>query len=68
MRNKVRWWQYLIAIFLVFVFLLPVVYIIATSFKPYSEIFTAQPKFFPTIYTFENYIQAYERRTFFRFI
>ena len=66
--RKASIWQYAIAIFLVFVFLVPVVYIISSSFKPINELFTANPTFFPKKFTFDNYSKAFARGDFLTYI
>lgn len=60
--------QYIIAGILVLVFLIPVVYIISSSFKPLNELFSSEPTFFPRTFTFDNYIKATDRGDFIRYI
>ncbi len=57
-----------IAFLVVLVFLVPVVYIIASSFKNSTELFTSDPTFFPKFWTIENYVEALKRGNFFLFI
>ncbi len=58
----------IIAFFVVFIFLVPVVYIIASSFKNAQELFTSDPTFLPKVWTLENYIEAFKRGNFFLYI
>lgn len=67
MRQK-RMSNYVIALLLVLVFLLPVIYILASSFKTLNELFSSSPTFFPRIWTIENYIEAFQRGNFFIYI
>lgn len=53
---------------LVLVFLIPVIYIIASSFKPMNELFSPYPTFFPRNWTLENYTNALSRGNFARYI
>lgn len=53
---------------LVLVFLIPVIYIIASSFKPVNELFSQYPTFFPRNWTLENYTKALSRGDFGRYI
>jgi alpha-1,4-digalacturonate transport system permease protein len=55
--------QYIIAIILIFVFLVPVVYIISSSFKPLNELFSASPTFFPKSFTFDNFAKAFSKNS-----
>lgn len=66
--RKARWYHYIIAIFVLLVFLTPVIYIISSSFKPVNELFTATPTFFPRKFTFDNYIKAFNRGDFLTYI
>jgi len=59
---------YIIAIILTLIFLLPVLYIIGSSFKPMNELFSAVPTFFPRKFTFDNYVKAIERGNFLIYI
>ena len=67
MKNKLTF-QYIIASLIVVVFLIPVLYIILSSFKTSNELFTATPTFFPKLFTFENYVYALSRGDFTRYI
>lgn len=60
--------NYIIASLLILVFLTPVVYIIASSFKNINELFSPEPTFFPVDWTFENYVKALSRGDFARYI
>lgn len=62
--RKVRKTHYIFASILVLIFLVPVVYIIASSFKPINELFTSTPTFFPRNFTFDNYVNAFSRGNF----
>lgn len=68
MNKKATWYQYVIAVFVLLVFLLPVLYIISSSFKPVNELFSATPTFFPKEFTFDNYLKAFGQGNFFRYI
>lgn len=59
---------HVIASVLVLLFLIPVIYIISSSFKPINELFTASPTFFPRVFTMASYIEALERGNFLRYI
>jgi len=67
MKNKLTA-QYILAFLIVLVFLIPVIYVIASSFKPVSELFVASPTFFPKNFTIENYVNALKRGNFARYI
>lgn len=58
----------IIAFIIVFIFLVPVIYIIASSFKSSTELFTSDPTFFPREWTISNYVEALARGNFLRFI
>lgn len=60
--------QYSIAFVLVLVFLVPVIYIIVSSFKPINELFSTNPSFFPNQWTGDNYVEALARGDFSRYI
>jgi len=59
---------YFIASLLVLLFLSPVIYIIASSFKPMNELFSSSPTFFPRVFTLDNYIKAIKRGNFLLYI
>jgi len=67
MKNK-NIVQYIIAGILVIIFLLPVVYIISSSFKPLNELFSSTPTFFPREFTLDSYRKAVERGDFLLYI
>ncbi len=67
MKNK-QIFLYFIAVLLTLIFLVPVIYIIASSFKPMNELFSANPTFFPREFTLDNYIKAIKRGNFLRYI
>ena len=58
----------IIAFFIVIIFLVPVLYIIASSFKSSVELFSSDPSFFPKEWTITNYVEALARGNFLRFI
>jgi alpha-1,4-digalacturonate transport system permease protein len=60
--------NYIIAFLLVLVFLVPVIYIILSSFKPINELFSAAPTFFPRAWTFSSYTEALDRGNFLLYI
>lgn len=60
--------QYTIASILVLVFLIPVLYIIFSSFKPINELFSTNPTFFPNQWTTNNYVEALQGGNFGRYI
>lgn len=60
--------NYFLAGVLVLVFLLPVLYIISSSFKPLNELFSSTPTFFPKVFTFSNYVKALDRGDFLIYI
>ena len=60
--------NYTIASFLVLLFLVPVIYIISSSFKPMNELFTTTPSFFPKNWTISNYKGALATGDFPRYI
>jgi len=60
--------KYLIAFVLVLLFFVPVLYIIASSFKDINELFSSTPSFFPKNFTIDIYIDALERGDFLRYI
>jgi alpha-1,4-digalacturonate transport system permease protein len=66
--KKAKIWQYILAFFLVLLFLVPVVYIISSSFKPINELFSASPTFFPKRFTFDNFTAALARGNFLIYI
>lgn len=60
--------QYTLAGLLVLLFLVPVIYIILSSFKPMNELFSTKPTFFPNQWTTDNYIDALSKGNFTRYI
>ena len=62
--KKARWYGYVIAILFALIFLLPVVYIILSSFKPMDELFSTSPTFFPRNWTLDNFTNALNRGNF----
>jgi alpha-1,4-digalacturonate transport system permease protein len=55
---------YAVALFFSIFFLLPVVYIILNAFKTSAELYTAEPTFFPKVWTLENFVDAIRRGSF----
>lgn len=68
MRKRATLGNYVTAILLVGLFIVPAVYIIFSSFKPMSELFSTTPSFFPKTWTLENYQIALDRGNFTRYI
>lgn len=60
--------NYIIAFLLVLLFLVPVIYILLSSFKPLNELFSSTPNFFPRLWTFDSYIEALDRGNFLLYI
>lgn len=52
--------RYLILLFFVFIFLFPVIWILLSSFKTQSELFTYPLTFLPEQFTVNNYIEAFD--------
>lgn len=68
MNRKARIWDYILGIVLVLLFLVPVVYIISSSFKPLNELVTPNLTFFPSEFTFYGYTSVFEQVDFLRVI
>jgi alpha-1,4-digalacturonate transport system permease protein len=66
--KKGVWTSYLIAALLVVVFLIPVLYILLSAFKPMNELFTNTPAFFPKKWTFDNFRGALATGDFTKYI
>lgn len=62
--KKASFTNYLIATVLVLIFLVPVIYVISSSFKPLNELFSANPSFFPQTFTLDNFRNALSRGSF----
>lgn len=60
--------NYIFASLLVLLFLVPVIYIIASSFKSMNELYTTLPTFFPKKWTVSNYTEAWDKGDFPRYI
>ena len=60
--------SYVIAFIFLAIFLIPVFYIVFSSFKPSSELTSATQTFFPRDWTFSNFTRAFERGNFVLFI
>jgi len=59
--------MYVLLLLLTFVFLIPVIWVIASSFKPPGELFSWPPTLFGQNPTINNYVQALQRGDFVRF-
>ena len=57
-RKKRRWAITTVAIVFSVVWIFPVYWMVNTSLKPISDVMSATPLFFPTHWTFTNYIDA----------
>ena len=68
MKRKAGVFSYIGAIFFMLFFLLPVFYIIFSSFKEPNDLFSATPTFFPRTFTFQNFVNAFERGDFLTYI
>ncbi|MFW6284808.1 MAG: carbohydrate ABC transporter permease, partial [Bacillota bacterium] len=66
MRKNATIPQHLIAVFLLLVFLFPVLYIIFSAFKPNSELFSSSFSFFPRNWTLDNFREAWQSGNFSR--
>ncbi len=66
--KKARFYHYIIAVVVLFIFLFPVIYIISSSFKPMNELFSSKPTIFPINWTLINYINALEKGDYTRYI
>jgi alpha-1,4-digalacturonate transport system permease protein len=66
--NKFTVFLYVVAIFFVMIFLLPVLYIIMNSFKSSAELFSGGVSFFPKEWTLDGYIDAIGQGDFGRYI
>ena len=60
--------SYVIAFIFLAIFLIPVFYVVFSSFKPSSELTSATQTFFPRNWTFSNFTRAFERGNFALFI
>jgi alpha-1,4-digalacturonate transport system permease protein len=66
--KKAQIYHYILAIILIVFFLGPVIYIIFSSFKPSSELFSASPTFFPRSFTLDSYVEAFKKGNFLTYI
>lgn len=55
---------YLILIVFTLIYLIPILWMAVSSFKPDAELFVYPPKLFPSHFSFENYIDAWNRGDF----
>lgn len=55
---------YLILIVFTLIYLIPILWMAVSSFKPDAELFAYPPKLFPSHFSFENYIDAWNRGDF----
>ncbi len=60
--------KYTLAVVFVVIFLLPVIYIILSAFKPSFELYNPNPTFFPRQWTLSNFIEALNKGDFVRYI
>ncbi|MCS7215468.1 MAG: carbohydrate ABC transporter permease [Dictyoglomaceae bacterium] len=63
-RNLVR----LILIFITFIYILPFIWMLSTSFKADRELYLFPPKWFPWPLVWENYNKALQRFPFFKYL
>lgn len=66
--KKAKFIHYIIATFVMMIFLLPVLYIILSSFKNINELFSPTPTFFPKTFTLINYIKVIQSGDYLRYI
>jgi len=59
--KKSNWWVHLLLIISSFFAVFPVLWILSTSFKPKSEVFSTELHFIPVTFTLENYIHVLTR-------
>ncbi|HEX4401288.1 MAG TPA: carbohydrate ABC transporter permease [Galbitalea sp.] len=57
-RKKRRWVISTVAIVFSVIWIFPVYWMVNTSLKPISDVMTSIPQFFPTHWTFTNYVDA----------
>lgn len=55
---------YLILIVFTMIYLIPILWMVVCSFKPDAELFVYPPKLFPTRFSLENYLDAWNRGDF----
>jgi alpha-1,4-digalacturonate transport system permease protein len=58
----------IIASLIVFLFLIPVIYTVSSSFKSMSELFSTSPTFFPRRWTLSNYVHVLSSGNYIRYI
>lgn len=63
-QNMNRMILLILAVLISCIFLFPIVWIILSSFKEGNEIFAWPPTFFPTHFSWSNYVGAFERGNF----
>ncbi|WP_320128759.1 carbohydrate ABC transporter permease [uncultured Sphaerochaeta sp.] len=63
-RKKSLWFQYVLVILLALFFLFPIFWVLLSSFKPQSELFTIPMKLLPEHWTFQNYASAVRQGNF----
>lgn len=68
MKRKAKFWDYLIALILVAFFLIPVLYIISSSFKTLNELSSPNLTFLPQNFSLVGYAQTFEKVNFLRVI
>lgn len=59
--KKSNWWVHLLLIISSFVAVFPVLWILSTSFKPKSEVFSTELHFIPVTFTLDNYTHVLTR-------
>jgi multiple sugar transport system permease protein len=59
-KLPVRIVVYLILIFVLIIINLPFIWMVLTSFKEESDVFSWPPKFYPTVFSFKNFVGAFK--------
>ena len=57
-----------ISVFLTVIWLMPYIYVICCSFKPGAEVVAVPPRFFPQIFSTENFTALFERMGAWKFL
>ena len=58
----------IISVILTVFWLIPYIYVICCSFKPGEEVIAVPPKFFPEVFSVENFLGLFERMDAFHFL
>lgn len=66
--RKARYYHYIIGVLILLIFLVPVIYIISSSFKSLNELFSSNPSFFPRKFTLENYAKVLNSGNYLQYI